>query len=309
DRAGAFRHPAGAHAPTLSGWKGKNVSAAGRLTLVKSVLTSQVIYVLLALKPPKEVLKSIDSKRKHFLWAGSERLTGGNARLIGPAFCILANSRVPCGLDGCGKHPRSRKGNGWWVTDNHLFAAATSVTVGDGKTASFWESAWLRGLRPRGIYPKVFSISKRKNRSIKEAPSKSTWIQDLNFHHEELSAEHLQEYCQFWAEVNQLNLAANTTGLIHWKLSPNGQYIAYSAYQAQFVGSTCTNYNTIIWKVWAPPKCKFFAWLAVQDRIWTADRLARRRWPHNPCCVLCGMAAETALHLFAECPFFYAHLG
>lgn len=38
----------------------------GRLTLVNAVLTSQVIYPLLALKPPKEVMDLIDSKRKHF---------------------------------------------------------------------------------------------------------------------------------------------------------------------------------------------------------------------------------------------------
>lgn len=32
------------------------------------------------------------------------------------------------------------------------------------------------------------------------------------------------------------------------------------------------------WKAWAPSNVKFFAWLALQDRIWTADRLAKL-WP------------------------------
>ena len=52
----------------LNAWNGHNVTMAGRLTLVKSVLTSQVIHLLSALRVPKEILKLIDNKRKQFLW-------------------------------------------------------------------------------------------------------------------------------------------------------------------------------------------------------------------------------------------------
>jgi hypothetical protein len=50
---------------------------AGRLTLVKSVITSQAIYLLSALRAPKEILNLIDSRRKKFLWAGCAQITGG----------------------------------------------------------------------------------------------------------------------------------------------------------------------------------------------------------------------------------------
>lgn len=65
----------------LNGWNGRNLSHAGRLTLVQSVLTPQVIYFLSALKPPKATLEEIDNKRKQFLWAGTERLTGGKCKV------------------------------------------------------------------------------------------------------------------------------------------------------------------------------------------------------------------------------------
>ena len=29
----------------------------------------------------------------------------------------------------------------------------------------------------------------------------------------------------------------------------------------------------MIWKAWAPPKVKFFAWLALQDRVWLYNSL------------------------------------
>jgi hypothetical protein len=63
---------------------GKNINQAGRLTLVKSVLTSQAVYFLTSLRAPKQTLHEIDSERKHFLWAGTEALTGGKCKVNWP---------------------------------------------------------------------------------------------------------------------------------------------------------------------------------------------------------------------------------
>jgi hypothetical protein len=65
----------------LSGWNGKNLSMVGRLTLVKSVITSQAIYLLSALQAPKEILNLIDSRRKKFLWAGCVQIMGGKCKV------------------------------------------------------------------------------------------------------------------------------------------------------------------------------------------------------------------------------------
>ncbi|KAE8817830.1 Serine carboxypeptidase-like 18 [Hordeum vulgare] len=59
----------------------------------------------------------------------------------------------------------------------------------------------------------------------------------------------------------------------------------------------------MIWKAWAPPKIKFFAWLAIQDRIWTADRLERRGWEKCGLCTLCTRENETGAHLFFKCRY------
>ena len=54
--------------------------------------------------------------------------------------------------------------------------------------------------------------------------------------------------------------------------------------------------------MWAPPKCKFFLWLLLQDRLWTAARLQVHGWENNYFCGLCIRNLETVLHLFVECP-------
>jgi hypothetical protein len=41
--------------------------------------------------------------------------------------------------------------------------------------------------------------------------------------------------------------------------------------------------------------------MKIQDRIWIADRLATRNWPHDPTCALCRAVLESGLHLFVEC--------
>jgi hypothetical protein len=36
-----------------------------------------------------------------------------------------------------------------------------------------------------------------------------------------------------------------------------------------------------IWHARTEPKCKFYAWLVMHDRVLTADNLMKRNWPCN----------------------------
>jgi hypothetical protein len=58
-----------------------------------------------------------------------------------------------------------------------------------------------------------------------------------------------------------------------------------------------------IWKTCPPPKCKFFAWVILQNIVWTSDRLTSRNWDHNPTCLLCRTTMETAHHLLSSCRY------
>ena len=52
-----------------------------------------------------------------------------------------------------------------------------------------------------------------------------------------------------------------------------------------------------------PSNYKFFAWLALRDRCWTLDRLARRGLPHQDACPFCGQEEETINHVLLTCVF------
>lgn len=89
---------------------------------------------------------------------------------------------------------------------------------------------------------------------------------------------------------------------IIWTRTSSGEYTAKSAYDMPFDGGLASLFPKMVWKVWAPSKCKFFMWLLLQNRVWTADRLLQREWPNSYFCPMCRRNLETALHLFSECP-------
>ena len=103
--------------------------------------------------------------------------------------------------------------------------------------------------------------------------------------------------------LDDVHLEEHREDDITWKHSNDGMYSAASAYKAQFLGLTLSPMDRMVWKVWAPPKIKFFAWLAIQDRIWTADRLERRGWANCGLCPLCSREQETGAHLLFKCRF------
>ena len=71
-------------ADRLSSWNADLLTKAGRLILVQYMLTSMLIYILLALELPPCVLKAIDKIRRDFLWKGRKDARGGHCLLAWP---------------------------------------------------------------------------------------------------------------------------------------------------------------------------------------------------------------------------------
>jgi hypothetical protein len=112
--------------------------------------------------------KKLDKLRRGFLWKGPDEAKGGH--------CLVRWSKVqrPKQLGGLGILDLEIFGRAlrlrwlwyeWtepdrpWVgtevpcneVDKHFFRMSTTVTVGNGAKARFWESAWLEGKAPRDL--------------------------------------------------------------------------------------------------------------------------------------------------------------
>jgi hypothetical protein len=71
----------------LSGWQSKLLTLAGRWELVRSVISSQPVYLLTALCVPKKFIKDLDKARRKFLWAGSQQMQGGKCKISWARVC------------------------------------------------------------------------------------------------------------------------------------------------------------------------------------------------------------------------------
>jgi hypothetical protein len=183
--------------------------------------------------------------------------------------------------------------------DRNLFYAATRVELGNGCRASFWHSRWLDGDAPAALFPELFKHSKRKNRLVVDALTNNVWVRDVDHN---MSQQVIAEYLHLSDRLQNVALAPTQEDKIIWVHSANGQYSARSAYKMQFEGLGNCNMAGFTWETKAPPKCRFFTWLLLQNRIWTAARLQIRQWPNEYFCQLCIRNLETAFHLFVECP-------
>jgi hypothetical protein len=252
----------------LSVWNGKNLTQAGRVSLTKSVLSSQPVYLLSVIKPPKEVLDDINKLHRRFLWAGDKALSGGKCKVN------WTKTSLPKEFGGLGIlnlhrfasalrlrwlwHEWTSPDKAWVGTevpctehDRLLFAACTTITLGDEHKASFWSSRWLLGRRPKDIAPLLFGKPKKKNRTVAEALHDNAWIRDLG-HRTGFTNAHPSQFVVLWNLVQGTALRHDQEDRINWTLTPHGEYTAASAYFAQFNGCVAAPDIAIIWKMWHP---------------------------------------------------------
>ncbi|XP_073357804.1 uncharacterized protein [Aegilops tauschii subsp. strangulata] len=148
-------------AARLVPWDGQNITAIGRGTFVKSVLTSQGIF-------------------PSFLWVGTSKITGAKCKVKWNSVCR------PTDLGGLGildidMFARALRLRWLWFEwadpskmwvgmgtpcdelDHDLFYASTRLTIGNGACAPFWDSPLVNGEKPSSIAPLIFEASTRKN--------------------------------------------------------------------------------------------------------------------------------------------------
>ena len=150
--------------------------------------------------------------------------------------------------------------------DMDLFYASTTITIGNGAIAPFWDSPWLFGRKPKDVAPLIFECSTRKNWKVREALLEGAWIGKVKIS-TSFTLEHIRQFVHLWTLLRNVHLEEDRVDSVAWKHTTNGEYTTASAYRAQFLDIARTEMNKTIWKVWAPPKIKFFAWLALQNRL------------------------------------------
>ena len=83
----------------------------------------------------------------------------------------------------------------------------------------------------------------------------------------------------------------------------NGQFSIKQVYNKLRPQPPKVPCRRIICNSLATPKSLFITWLAVQNRLFTKDRMLHWHMSCDPMCVLCGSVPESVDHLFFSCAF------
>lgn len=154
-------------------------------------------------------------------------------------------------------------GNPCDEVDMDLFYASTSISLGNGMIASFWDSPWLNDTKPKDIAPLIYEASTRKRWKVNQALTDHAWVKQIKMD-TNLTIQHLHEYIRLWNLLRDIHLNELLEDTITWTTTENGEYSTAAAYKAQFFGAMTTNMNRLVWKAWAPQRSSSsLGWLSI----------------------------------------------
>jgi len=303
----------------LPAWQGKLLNRSGRLVLVKSTLSALPIYLMMSDKLPSWVIHEIDSLRRNFLWSGKDHAVRGKNMVAWPTVYAPTNCGglgiIDIRLSGFALHvrwlwmQRADDDRAWSAMPikvepevQALFDASVTAAVGNGSRTLFWLDNWIGGQSVRMVAPYLHRfIPSRitKRRTVAEALIQKQWIRDIQGG---FSVPAIRDYVRLWHILAEISLN-DEPDCFRWKWTASGTYTASSAYMAMFIGTVRTPAIHWVWKSWAPLRVKFFAWLALKQRLWTADRRRRHNLDAHDTCWLCDQEAETVDHMLISCSF------
>ena len=220
-------------AAKLTTWDGQNITAIGRCALVKSVLSSQLVFSITPLIVPTSTLHNINKLERAFLWEGTDKTTGAKCKVNWDAVCR------PKDLGGLGilnteKFARALRLRWLWfewkeptklwvgmgnlcnTMDYSLFYASTSIFVGNGARTPFWDAPWVNDRKPRDIAPLIYEASTRKNWKVREALSNDAWVSRIRIP-DSFSLNHLRQFVTLWTTLRGFHLEEDAEDDIVWK--------------------------------------------------------------------------------------------
>jgi hypothetical protein len=168
-------------------------------------------------------ISQIDKRRRAFLWAGTESISGSRCRVAWPIVCSpkehgglgLPNLRVlGFALRLRWEWLRQTWPDAAWAqlpskperAVAAMFSASVTVQVGDSTAARFWTDSWLLDSAICTFAPNLFrAVGRcRCNCTIRDAMLYHQWARDITG--APIAQVRLCEYVQLWKKLEEIHL-------------------------------------------------------------------------------------------------------
>ncbi|XP_057803558.1 uncharacterized protein LOC131018881 [Salvia miltiorrhiza] len=309
----------------FSRWNGLQLSIAGRLCLIRSVIQSSVIHSMMIYRWPKSLLHSLDKKCRNFLWTGridqrptcpvgwsrvcAIRQEGGlgirDFGIMNKSFMMKLAWKCIKGTDFAFSIIRTRYLTGFGNAKSSLVSSPvwTSIRenvselvdnsysfIGDGSSTYFWLDDWL-GYKLVDKLQVPHFMHEFLHQSVADYYFEGAWHFAEDF------------FIQFPDTVCDILLLpiGESEDLRFWKHSVIGDVTAALAYSRICHSFPKVRWGDWIWENYIPVRRSIVCWRIIQSRLPTLDVLIRQGTLGPNRCSLCGAAEETISHLFWEC--------
>uniref|UniRef100_A0A2N9GTW6 Reverse transcriptase domain-containing protein n=1 Tax=Fagus sylvatica TaxID=28930 RepID=A0A2N9GTW6_FAGSY len=296
----------------LAGWKRLYLSKGGRVTLIKSTLSSIPTYFLSLFPIPMSVANRLEKLQRDFWWGGLEDdhkfhlvnwkqtctplPSGGlgirnmvvfNKALLGKwlwrysteptsLWRQVIDSKYGCQRSAwCTDRVSTTHGVSLW---KHIragwkdFSHHISYKVGDGSQISFWHDTWCGALPLRQQFPTLFLLSRDPEAKVVDG------------------------------SLFQV-ISPGASDTLCWNPSRRGIFEVRSYYYVLIQPHPEDNFPwKCVWRAKVPLRVAFFTWTAALGKILTTDNLRKRRVIILDWCCMCKSSGESTNHLLLHCP-------
>ncbi|KAG7579243.1 Ribonuclease H domain [Arabidopsis thaliana x Arabidopsis arenosa] len=323
-------------------WSSRFLSAAGKVTMLKSVLAAMPTYTMTCFKLPNSLYKRIQSALTRFWWDSSmnkkkmcwlswQKLTkakgeGGlgfrdlqsfndallakvSWRILTKPTCLLARTLLG---KYCHTTPfldssvPSSSSHGWRgiCIGKELLKTQLGKVLGNGSSTFIWDDPWISLTSPRRPMGPPTEDSHRLTVDYLISPESLDWNKE--------EIKHLLPDLE--REILEIKLSKlGAADAYAWLPAKNGVYTAKSGYYTsvstkpeettpQHDSLKDFNWKMHIWNSHCSPKSKFFLWKAVRGALPVGENLRHRGINATANCPFCG-EIESTLHLFFTCNF------
>ncbi|RVW34760.1 LINE-1 reverse transcriptase-like [Vitis vinifera] len=296
----------------LAMWKRQYISKGGRLTLIRSTLSSLPVYFMSLFLLPRKVRMRLEKIQRDFLWGGGA--LDQRPHLWNWRFAIerevlwkkVISHKYGVEEGGwCTRAERGRYGVGLWKAIRKEWLgmySSLAFRVGNGRRVRFWKDKWCGDEPLYESFPSLFAISRAKDAWVSEV-----WNPDgvgdgwTPLFSRALNDWEIEMMEQFMLKIQAFRVQREIEDKMVWTTSRSGAFSVKSLYSTLEPGGSAMFPYVGIWSARVPPKVAFFAWEASWGKILTLDQLQRRGYSLANRCFLCLTEAETVDHLLLHC--------
>lgn len=323
-----------------SSWSSKFLSNAGKMIMVKSVLSPMSSHTMSCFKIPQSVCSNIQSTLTRFWWdtepgkrkvswiswdqmarpkknggLGFKDVTMFNDALLGKlgwrilknpsgllARCLLGKY---CQKDSFLKCEAPQNASHGWksvLIGRDLLKKQLGWMVGTGESINVWEDAWLS--------------HSEQMRPFGPVPEGMQSLKVSDLIHQETSEWNIEqiERCLPFHKEQILKIKPSTLRIedtLVWMKNPTGEYTTRSGYLTVSQEKTANlpqnpasavDWFPSVWNIKTSEKIKVFLWKSLLGALPVGEQFAVRNIPVSALCTRCK-AVESVHHLLFQCPF------